>query len=209
MNTIFVQNNAIPSRPSATVTEAMSTIKVTVIGDTMVGKTCLISCYTRQELPFVYVPTTYDACSVNTMCREQPFNLFITDTSGAADEKAMAVALTGSQVVIVCFSLIDRKSYRSVKVRWLKDCRFHCESAPIVLVGLKSDLKDAVPRSVGVVSKQEVKELQREVGVVCYHELCAAQPDAVADVFKAAVKAVAFPEARRASLPQATSVFYV
>ena len=51
----------------------------------------------------------------------------------------------GTQVFILCFSVISPSSYENVKIKWYPELTHHCPGVPIVLVGTKTDLRtDAV-----------------------------------------------------------------
>lgn len=183
-------------------------LRVAVIGDAMVGKTSLIWSYTRKELPTVYLPTTYDIQSSSTMYKGHAYSLSITDTSGVAKEQMLSLALTGAQVVMICFSTIDRKSFKSVQQQWIKDARFYCPDSPIVVVGLKKDLRKSADKGVGVVSKSEAKDIETEAGVYSYVECCASNENTVNEAFETAIRAVVEPD-RASSMVKRSSVFYV
>lgn len=59
--------------------------KITTVGDGMVGKTCLLITYTRNEFPTEYVPTVFDnhQCSIYADGREHDVTLW--DTAGQED----------------------------------------------------------------------------------------------------------------------------
>ena len=57
-------------------------LKIVVIGDTNVGKTCLLQTYSTNKFPFDYVPTVFDNFSrLQTVDGEQ-VTMSIWDTAG-------------------------------------------------------------------------------------------------------------------------------
>ena len=46
-------------------------------------------------------------------------------------------------IFILCFSLVERTSLNNVYEKWCPELRRYARRVPIILVGLKSDLRDA------------------------------------------------------------------
>ena len=119
------------------------TIKCVVVGNGGVGKTSLLISYTKGTFPTEYVPTVFENHSIAfEINANRVINLLLFDTAGQEEfDRLRPLAYPQSNVILICFSLVDRESYKEVKKKWHPEVRLHCPDVPIILVGTKSDLR--------------------------------------------------------------------
>jgi small GTP-binding protein len=173
-------------------------VKLVVIGDGAVGKTCLLIAYSTNKAPTDYVPTVFDNYIVNLSAGDHDIELSLWDTAGQEDfDRIRPLSYAGTDVFLVCFSLVSRTSMQNVPYKWIPELRQYCPDTPIVLVGTKADLRnDPVTldqlkaQGQTPVSGEEGLELAQSIGAVNYVECSAITGENLKMVFDTAVKAV-------------------
>ena len=123
-------------------------IKLVVVGDGAVGKTCMLYRYSKDEFPTDYIPTVFDTYSVDLVVDMKSVRLNLWDTAGQEDyERLRPLSYPGADVFLVCFSLINKTSLSNVETQWVPELRSNgkWKRAPIILVGTKKDLRDTQP----------------------------------------------------------------
>ena len=118
-------------------------LKVVVVGDGAVGKTCLVDAYGKNGFPSEYVPTVAKNFESKIEYKGKQIALDIWDTGGQEEFKGIRpVSYLGADVIIVCFAIDEPKSLENACSAWLKELN---EAAPKnvarILVGTKSDLR--------------------------------------------------------------------
>ncbi|KAH3758614.1 Rho GTPase [Pelomyxa schiedti] len=165
-------------------------LKVMVIGDSNVGKTCLLISYTTNSFPGEYVPTVFDNYNANAVVDGYPIAFGLWDTSGADDYDSLRpLSYTGTDVFVICFSIIDSQSVARVTSKWYPEIQSHTTPVPpIVLVGTKMDQRKVPGKKSSTLAQGEA--LAREIGAAKYVECSALTQEGLAAVFDEAARAV-------------------
>jgi len=187
-------------------------VKVMVVGDAAVGKTCLLISYTTNSFPSDYIPTVFDNYNANTIVDNQAINLSLWDTAGSDEfNQLRPLSYPGTDVFLICFSIFSPESFTNISKKWLPEIRATCPDAPILLVGLKSDLRDKPDAieslrksSLEPISISAAEQLVKDLRAYRYLECSSLTQVGMSDVFEEAVRCVINPQGAAVSKPQET-----
>ena len=80
-------------------------IKILIVGDGAVGKTCLLWAYAKNEFPTDYVPTVFDNYSVKVPIGTETYHLGLFDTAGQEDyDDLRPLSYPQTDIFLVCYS---------------------------------------------------------------------------------------------------------
>src|SRR5688500_18911630 len=93
-------------------------------------------------------------------------------------------------VFFISFSVFSISSLHNVKAKWIPELRHHCPDVPVILVGIKVDirnneeyLKKLTEKDMSVITSEEGAEMARECGCVAYFETSALTGYGISDLF--------------------------
>ena len=155
-------------------------IKCVLIGDKGVGKTSLLITYTRNKFPEFYVPDILDNCAVNVRLKNKTYTLGLFETSVSYEQD-----LSNTDVFLLCFSLDKPASLQNAKDTWCPIIRMHNTKANIVLVGLKSELKNM---NTNLSLSDQGENLAKVLGCKRYLECSAKLQSGISFVFDEAIR---------------------
>jgi small GTP-binding protein len=177
-------------------TTHMENIKVCAVGDGAVGKTSALISYTTNSFPQEYEPTVFENYSCALMVDGKPISLQLWDTAGQEDyDKLRPLSYPQTDGFLLCFSISSPNSFANIKSKWYPELVHYCgTNVPIVLVGLKSDLRTdrATIRHLqglgkDLVSQQEAEALAEELGME-YREMSALTQEGMMNTFNTVVR---------------------
>ncbi|KAM0688495.1 hypothetical protein COBT_000245 [Conglomerata obtusa] len=117
-----------------------------MIGDSGVGKTCLIKRYTDDIYVENYVSTIGVDFKIKTITiNNELVKLQIWDTAGQERFRTITNSYyRGAHGIVVVFDLTDVDTFNSVS-DWIEEIKAHAnEKCEVVLIGNKADLKDKI-----------------------------------------------------------------
>ena len=120
----------------------MQNLKIVVVGDGGVGKSCLLISFSTDSFPSEYVPTVFDNYAPTYMLDGVPYTLGLWDTAGQEDyDRLRPLSYPQTDVFLLCFDIARRSSFLNVKEKWVPEIRHHMPETPILLVATKIDLR--------------------------------------------------------------------
>uniref|UniRef100_A0A1A9UE43 Ras-related protein Rab-25 n=1 Tax=Glossina austeni TaxID=7395 RepID=A0A1A9UE43_GLOAU len=134
--------------------------KVVLLGDTSVGKSNLVSRFTRNEFNLESKSTIgVEFATRSVKVDGRTIKLQIWNTAGQECYRAITSAYyRGAVGALLVYDIAKRMTYKNVD-RWLQELRYHVDrDIVIMLVGNKSDLTDL--RSVTIDEAKQFAELK-------------------------------------------------
>lgn len=176
---------------------ATKNIKLVVVGDGAVGKTCLLYSYAKGHIPSEYNPTVFDNQVHNVEYEGQSIALQLWDTAGQEElENIRCLSYSNTNIFLLCYSVTEPNSYENVQSLWLRELREHCQNPLILLVGTKVDLRtdhktleELASRRKRPLTHEDGRRLASDINAVGYVECSSVTRDGnVNRVFQTAIK---------------------
>ncbi|KAI9093742.1 Rho1 GTPase [Phlyctochytrium arcticum] len=177
--------------------------KLVIVGDGASGKTSLLMVQSGQQFPEDYTPTIFENFLTQIRIKNNVYELTLWDTAGQEDyDRLRPLSYPNTDIILVCFSLINRDSYNNVLDRWYPEVRHFLAEVPKILVGNQMDLRDestAVeraefsrrfgwPEDQTPITTGEGVRLAKEIAAVRYFETSAKTKAGMAELFACAGK---------------------
>ncbi|KAF9101764.1 Rho GTPase [Mortierella sp. AM989] len=165
--------------------------KLVIVGDGACGKTSLLSVFTLGYFP--KNPTVFENFVTDVKIDGKPVQLALWDTAGQeAYERLRPLSYTKAHVILIGYSVDTPDSLDNVTSKWIQEVHVHCPDTPVILVGMKKDLRDDTsaeqPRTTRFVTTAEAERVAAEIGARNHLECSALTGDGVDDVFEAATR---------------------
>lgn len=100
-----------------------------------------------------------------------------------------------SNVIIMCFSVASPSSFENISSKWLPEAQKEAAGLPIILCGLKTDLrsdpdaaKTLANKNQRMVSQFDAEELAKKIGAVRYMECSALLSRNLNELFEEAAR---------------------
>jgi Ras-related protein Rab-8A len=137
-------------------------VKLLMIGDSGVGKTCLLLRYANDSFTPTFITTIgIDFKIKNIDVDGKKIKLQIWDTAGQERFRTITTSyFRGAQGIILVYDVTDRRSFESIR-NWISQIQQHADMhVNKLLVGNKCDMLDEK-----VVSTEEGQKLAKEFGI--------------------------------------------
>ena len=160
------------------------TLKLTVLGDSAVGKTSLINKYITDSFSSDYQPTL----GVNILTKDLRFEennyeirLLLWDLAGQEKyELTRKMFFQGSAGSLLVYDITRSSTFERISSKWLNDFKEYGRPDGVyILIGNKLDLKDIMK-----VSSEEGRKLSEEINAADFVETSAKYGENVEKAFK-------------------------
>ncbi|GBG27328.1 Ras-related protein Rab-11B [Hondaea fermentalgiana] len=160
--------------------------KLVLVGDSGVGKTCLLSQYRRGEFNYDTKHTIgVEFATKELQVQDKTIKCQIWDTAGQERYRAITKAYyRGAVAALLVYDITDRETFTNLK-RWLSEVQSHADrDIKLMVVGNKSDMEDS-----RAVSPDEGRAFAEQHNLY-FVEASALKGDAVSFAFESLVEKV-------------------
>ncbi|CAK9438770.1 uncharacterized protein LODBEIA_P29940 [Lodderomyces beijingensis] len=157
-------------------------MKIVVVGDGAVGKSCLLISYSSNQFPEIYVPTIFENYVRTVMSPSgKTIELALWDTAGQEEyDRLRPLSYPDVDLLLICFALDNVTSLSNVKELWFPEVNHYCPGIPIILVGTKSDLPSDIPEEIPL-------KIATDIGAIAYLKCSAKTMHNIRTVFNYAL----------------------
>lgn len=177
--------------------------KLVIIGQGAVGKTCFLLRVAHNQFPEEYVPTVFDSPDIPVLVRSQKHRMDVQiglyDTSSRSDyERLRRLSYAGADLMVIAFSVIDQTSFENATTYYLTEAIEYAAGVPVVLLGLKTDLRTSTDiieklqkKGERIVSREDAEAVARKLGLKYFETSSLADPEGVQKVMQQCANIIA------------------
>ncbi|KAK3994458.1 P-loop containing nucleoside triphosphate hydrolase protein [Cladorrhinum sp. PSN332] len=170
--------------------------KLFIVGDGACGKSTLFIVFLTGKFPQEWAPSVFETYAADVEVDGKHAELALWDHTGLEDyDRLRALSYPDTHVILVCFSISSTDSLDNVTEKWIHEVRHFCSNQPIILVGLKKDLRQdrstidwLARQSQRPISSEEGENVARQIGASKYLECSALTGEGVREVFEWATR---------------------
>ncbi|EAX83680.1 multidrug resistance protein, putative [Trichomonas vaginalis G3] len=170
-------------------------IKLVVVGDGAVGKTCLLVVYARNEFPSEYVPTVFDNYTAKVKIDDTLYPVQLWDTAGQEElENIRTLSYQNTSVFLLCFSVTTPTTFDNLTTVWIPEIKRYVKNPEILLIGTKADLrndeqtlKNLEADGKAPITLEQAQQKAKEIGAIAYCECSALKNEGVREAFDKAI----------------------
>lgn len=164
---------------------------ILLVGDKGVGKTALLNAYLKGTFTVQYKPTRFEIHTAQVSYQNETGSVEFWDTCSDADyEKRLLLSFKTAQVIILCFSMINYKSYCDLYERWIEPIRQNVprNNVPVLLVGTRQDEVGTASAPDDYYDESSASKYAQKLDAHEYFTCSAKTGDGVQAVFAEAIK---------------------
>ena len=141
----------------------MDSVKVVLVGESGVGKTSIVSRFTKDTFNADEISSSSAQFISKTIkINEQSIKFDIWDTAGQERFRALAkIFYKDAKVIILVYDIISKESFECLKKYWYKESSENSTADIFFVVGNKSDLYENEQ-----VSDEEGKKFAKEINAI-------------------------------------------
>eukprot|EP01127_Copromyxa_protea_P001839 TRINITY_DN11751_c0_g1_i1.p1 TRINITY_DN11751_c0_g1~~TRINITY_DN11751_c0_g1_i1.p1 ORF type:complete len:248 (-),score=66.36 TRINITY_DN11751_c0_g1_i1:60-758(-) len=176
-------------------------VKIVVVGDSCVGKSCFISRNVNKSFQQDYIATIRDSYDFTVVIEGKEVPVKVEDTAGHEDYVSIRpMSYKDINAYMVLFSVVSPNSFASIKRKWDEEMEHHAPGCPFIIVGTKSDLREDAATLERLKGQQPITEeqgvaLAKELEALAYVETSALLEKSLSEPFERLVQSIV--DARR------------
>ena len=144
-----------------------NSIKVVLLGESGVGKTCLIKTYIDKKFEETMSTISYEYFKKEVKRGLTTYNIHMWDTAGQERFRSLSkIFIKDSQIVLFVYDIVNRKSFENISfwVNYVEDLLG--KDIVLGLVGNKIDLFDKVEDDTLIVNNEEGQKYADQIGAL-------------------------------------------
>jgi small GTP-binding protein len=150
----------------------------------------------ENRFPERYIPTVFENYVPIVRFEGKTIELALWDTAGQEEyDRLRPLSYPETDVILIGFAVDYPVSLANVQDKWYPEINHFCEGVPIILVGLKTDLRTdkhalsmLAAQGTKPVTAEQGQAVAKEIGAARYVECSAKNRDGVQEVFDTALR---------------------